>query len=136
MPYARRNALGEIESLHAQSVPGATELVDPRSPEVRRFLGLEGAAGDGSYAALDGDFVRVLEDLVDVLAAKGVLAVGELPVAAQIKYLTRKEHRESRQRRPSVPGYLDSGVVTVIDDSAFGQLANLEPPPSEHGRRP
>jgi hypothetical protein len=136
MPYARRNALGEIESLHAQPVAGASQPVDVHSPEVRRFLGLEGAAGDGSYAALDGDFVRVLEDLVDVLAAKGVLAVGELPVAAQVKYLMRKEHRENRQRRPSGPGYLDSGVVTVIDDSAFGQLADLDPPPpGENGRR-
>lgn len=132
MPYARRNALGEIESLHQQPTPEASERVDAHSDEVRRFLGLPGE-GDG-YGALDGDFVRVLEDVIDLLAAKGALSVGELPVAAQAKYLARKEYRENRQRRTGA-GYMSSGFVTVIDDSAFGQLADLDVPPRERGPR-
>ncbi len=133
MPYARRNALGQIESLHAQPTADASEPVSVDSDEVRRFLGLR--AGGDSYESLDRDFVRVLEDLVDLLAAKGVLAAGELPVAAQAKLLARKEHRESRQRGADA-GYMNTGFVTVIDDSAFGQLADLDMPPRERGPRP
>lgn len=127
MPYARRNAFGQIESLHQRPTPEAGELVDARSDEVRRFLGLpvDGAGEGGSYATLDAEFVRVLEDVIDLLATKGVFSVGELPLATQAKYLARKEHRDSRAGTTGT-GYLSSGFVTVIDDSAFGQLADLD----------
>jgi hypothetical protein len=132
MPYARRNALGQIESLHSQPTADASERVSADSDEVRRFLGLQ--SGGDSYESLDKDFVRVLEDLVDLLMVKGVVAAGELPVAAQAKLLARKEHRESRQRRADA-GYMNTGFVTVIDDSAFGQLADLDMPPRDRGPR-
>jgi hypothetical protein len=132
MPYARRNALGQIESLHSHPTADAPERVSADSDEVRRFLGLE--SGGESYETLDKDFVRVLEDVVDLLMVKGVVAAGELPVAAQAKLLARKEHRESRQRRTD-SAYMNTGFVTVIDDSAFGQLADLEPPPRDRGPR-
>jgi hypothetical protein len=133
MPYARRNALGQIESLHAQPTADASERVSADSDEVRRFLGLQG--GGDNYEALDKDFVRVLEDLIEILMAKGVVAAGELPVAAQAKLLARKEHRESRQRGMGASGYATTGFVTVIDDSAFGQLADLDLPPRDRGPR-
>jgi hypothetical protein len=132
MPYARRNVLGQIESLHAQPTADAPERVSANSDEVRRFLGL--APEGDSYESLDRDFVRVLEDLIDVLMTKGVVAAGELPVAAQAKLLARKEHRESRQNRLT-SGYTTTGFVTVIDDSAFGQLADLDLTPRERGPR-
>jgi hypothetical protein len=132
MPYARRNALGQIESLHSQPIADASERVSADSEEVRRFLGLQ--SGGDNFDTLDKDLVRVLEDLIDLLAAKGVLGAGELPVAAQAKLLARKEHRESRQRRAD-SSYMNTGFVTVIDDSAFGQLADLEPPPRDRGPR-
>ena len=62
------------------------------------------------------------------------MAAGELPVAAQAKLLARKEHRESRQRRTGA-GFMNTGFVTVIDDSAFGQLADPEAPPRDRGPR-
>ena len=134
MPYARRNALGEIESLHARPTPEAVEAVGADSPEVLRFLGLEPGAAAPGFSALDREFVRVLEDLIDLLVVKGVVGAGELPVAAQAKFLARKEHRESRQRHTG-PGYLNTGFVTVIDDSAFGQLADLDMPPRDRSPR-
>lgn len=132
MPYARRDRLGQIESLHAQPTADAHERVSADSDEVRRFLGLQ--PGGDSHEVLDRDFVRVLEDLIDLLVARGVVAAGDLPVAAQAKLLARKEYRDSRQRRAD-SGYMSTGFVTVIDDSAFGQLADLDPPPRDRGPR-
>lgn len=100
---------------------------------MRRFLGLQ--PGGDNYESLGRDFVRVLEDLIDLLLAKGVVAAGELPVAAQAKLLARKERRESRQRGAGPSGYATTGFVTVIDDSAFGQLADLDLPPRDRGPR-
>jgi hypothetical protein len=42
---------------------------------------------------MDADFVRVLEDLIDVLIAKGVLRMTDLPVQAQQKLNQRKQRR-------------------------------------------
>lgn len=135
MPYARRNARGEIESLHRVPTPEASELVHADSDAVRRFLGASPAVSgaEAAYRAHDDDFVRVLEDLIDLLAAKGLVAIGELPVAVQAKYLARKEHRQGRTGDGG--SMFGSGFVTIIDDSAFGQLGELAPPPSERGPR-
>jgi len=42
------------------------------------------------FSALDVAFIRVLEDLVDVLIDKGVLRLTDLPQAAQDKLNVRK----------------------------------------------
>ena len=47
----------------------------------------------GEFGPLDADFIRVVEDLIDVLIQKGVLRVTDLPVGAQRKLAARKHLR-------------------------------------------
>ncbi len=90
MPYLIRNADGLIESLHRQPSAEASEFLDDKHPEVQAFVG-----GDGTdFSRLDADFVRVIEDLVDVLLAKNVLNITDLPAEAQAKLFARKSFRE------------------------------------------
>lgn len=121
MPYVHRNALGEIESLHRSPTLDAVEYLPQASDEVQRFLGRDDNAG--AYARLDADSVRVLEDLIDTLLARGLLRITDLPAAAQAKLFARKELRE---RRNAPAPFAASGFVDIIDDSAFAALGKPE----------
>lgn len=50
--------------------------------------------GASKFSALDEDFIRVLEDLIDALLANGVLRVTDLPPQAMEKLNRRKKVRE------------------------------------------
>lgn len=58
MPYLSRATDGSIASLHSKAADDAVEFLNDQHPEVRAFIGLD---ADG-FAALDADFIRVLED--------------------------------------------------------------------------
>jgi hypothetical protein len=77
MPYVHRTALGEIDSLHRQPLPGASEFLDNDHPEVQRFVGGAAASAD-NFNQLDADFVRVIEDVIDALIMKNVIAITDL----------------------------------------------------------
>ena len=124
MPYVHRSANGEVESLHRAATLEATEFLAAADPDIQRFLSQQSAPN--AYERLDADFVRVLEDLIDVLLGKGMLRITDLPDIVQAKLVIRKEHRE-RGSPVSADYFSSSGFVEVIDDSAFGQLGRFEP---------
>ncbi len=123
MPYAVRNAHGQLTSLHRHD-PGVGDLLSAHDPEVRAFLGLEapadsalGALPSGSAEAgfdrLDADFIRVLEDVIDALTSRNLLNITDLPDIAQTKLFARKSFRERRPKNALDlfrPGDLDSVV--------------------------
>ncbi len=124
MPYVRRHPSGEIESVHRSPSLDATEYLDAAAPELQRFL----ARGDApdAFAQLDGDFVRVLEDLIDLLLARGVVRITDFPAPAQAKLFARKDHRKRSAAALQQQQFAASGFVEIIDDSAFGNLGGLQ----------
>jgi hypothetical protein len=92
MPYARRNAAGEIDSLHRSAQPGS-DLLPDEHPDVQAFVGNRGGATQ-DFTRLDADFVRVIEDVIDTLIVKNVINITELPEQAQAKLFARKSFRE------------------------------------------
>jgi len=110
MPFVRRNAAGAVESLH-RSAAEVPEFLPEHHPDVLAFLA-EGRApaGDdqaaarpageagGQFAALDADFVRVIEDVIDTLISKNVINITDLPLEAQTKLFGRKGYRERRAK--------------------------------------
>ena len=101
MPYVRRNAAGVVESLH-RSAAEAPEFLPEQHPEVRAFLSVSGPAATSDtgeqFAALDADFVRVIEDVIDTLISKNVINITDLPLEAQTKLFSRKSFRERTNR--------------------------------------
>lgn len=96
MPYVVRNAEGQLESLHRQSTEEADEFLEDRHPDVLAFVG---TPDDGaSFSRLDADFVRVIEDLVDVLLSKNIFSITDLPAEAQAKLFARKSFREKASK--------------------------------------
>lgn len=50
-------------------------------------------ADNDTFDRLDADFIRVVEDLIDVLIQKGMLRITDLPPGAQRKLTARKDLR-------------------------------------------
>ena len=92
MPYVRRNAQGQIDSLHRSGDP-ATEFLPDSHPEVQAFVGRT-AEPQEDFSRLDADFVRVIEDVIDTLIVKNVINITDLPEQAQAKLFARKSFRE------------------------------------------
>jgi len=86
---------GNIRSLSAEAAEGAV-AVSIEDPEVQAFL-----------RNLDVDLVRVLEDVVDLLVARGVFRFTALPQSAQHKLLFRKNLRSQWQAVPDPLGTED-----------------------------
>ncbi len=94
MPYVTRDADGHVESLHRHPTDRASEFLDDRHPDVLGFVG----GDDPGFSRLDADFVRVIEDLVDVLLSKNILNITDLPAEAQAKLFARKSFREKASK--------------------------------------
>lgn len=93
MPFVRRSADGQIESLHRHGDAGAEFLPDDHV-DVQDFVGRPADAAKGDFERLDADFVRVIEDVIDTLIIKNVINITELPEQAQAKLFARKSFRE------------------------------------------
>jgi hypothetical protein len=93
MPYVRRNALGQIDSLHRHPDAGASEFVDDQHPDIQAFLGRDSESPE-AFSRLDAEFVRVIEDVIDTLIIKNIINITDLPSGAQAKLFARKSFRE------------------------------------------
>jgi len=99
MPYAIRNEAGDIVALtHSPNKEGDVPVVFS-DPEVLQFL--TRAIGQSDHGKKfhellmqDLQQIRIVEDLIDLLTAKGTILFSELPVAAQQKILRKKTRRE------------------------------------------
>jgi len=54
----------------------------------------EAHRGKQNFSALDDDFIRVLEDVIDALLTNGTLRLTDLPPHAQAKLNERKRERD------------------------------------------
>jgi hypothetical protein len=120
MPFVRRAANGQIESLHRHASEQAQEFLADSHPEVQAFVG-PGVPRRDDFDRLDADFVRVIEDVIDTLIVKNVINITDLPAEAQAKLFARKSFRE-RVTKNSLRLFGDSGFADVVDDTNFTDL--------------
>ena len=91
MAFVQRDATGEIIAVSREARAGFSEALPDDHPDLQTFL--KSVVDYTELARTDLDFVRVLEDLLDVLFAKGVLLFTELPEEAQAKIMQRRALR-------------------------------------------
>ncbi len=92
MAFVKRDDSGAIVAVSRAAAPDFSEALPDDHPDLLSFLK---SVGDYTeLARTDLDFVRVLEDLLDVLIAKGVLLFTELPEEAQAKIMQRRALRK------------------------------------------
>ena len=95
MPFIKRDQSGKIDAVSLNESADFAEFVDAESAEIEVFLEDARPSAD-SLRESDSDLVRVLEDLIEMLTAKGVIMFTELPESAQQKILFRKRLRKDR----------------------------------------
>ena len=126
MRYVVRDTKGSIVSLHREEVPGA-EVLPLSHPDIQAFLtGTDGK----SFAMMDADLVRVLEDLIDVLLRRNVFRITDLPLEAQVKLFERKHFRENLQTH-ALNLFTDQQAQVTGGQgaqSSFGGLSGLADP--------
>ena len=91
MPYVKRDEAGALIAISRTQQEGFSEELSSDSAELAAFLEEDG--GEKSIAATDQDFVRVLEDVVQLLIDKGVILFTDLPDSAQEKIMLRQQLR-------------------------------------------
>ena len=94
MPYVRRNENGEISAVSQEKLDNITESVDENSAELHRFLHSVNQKKE-QIEQTDLNFVRVLEDVIDLLIAKNIILLTELPSKAQQKIAERQHLRSA-----------------------------------------
>ena len=95
--YIKRNQEGEVIALSQTPLEGMSEQLDDDAPEVHQFLKNKMSQRMLTLEQSDQAMARVLEDLINVLVDKGTIRFTDLPDAAQLKLLSRRELRGQRQ---------------------------------------
>ncbi|QTP59416.1 tryptophan synthase subunit beta like protein [Billgrantia antri] len=107
--YIKRNESGQVVQVSREATAECREFVPPCSPELQSFVA-EDDAENLALSKSDLAFVRVLEDVINVLMDKGVISFTDLPEPAQQKLM---ERQSLRKRRNSV-GLMSDGDDGVI----------------------
>lgn len=93
MLYALRDEVGAIVALSEQQLNDQWKEVDQKDSELQLFLEKKMADGQKVMQTSDIDFIRVLEDLIDLMIAKNIISFTDFPAGAQKKLLARRGYR-------------------------------------------
>ena len=91
MAFVKRDGNGAIEAVSREPAAGFAEELADDDAELQGFLHSMGAHSE--LARSDLEFVRVLEDVLNLLMEKNVLMFTDLPPEAQKKVLQRQALR-------------------------------------------
>lgn len=91
MFYVQRGADGTVSGVSVEPQVSGEPPLPANHPDVVEFLLRHGdqAAATAALAATDTNLARVVEDLVSLLAERGVILFTDLPQQAQRKLLLR-----------------------------------------------
>lgn len=106
--YIQRNASGDIVQLSREATADCREFIDPGTPELLAFIGDHEGAQQAALRRSDLEFVRVLEDVIELLMNRGAISFTDLPAAAQEKLMARQSLRD---RSNSVNLMSDDSVI-------------------------
>lgn len=97
MPYIQRDQAGRISAVSVEQTEGIAEWIELDAPELIAYLSRFGGTADvnGALAESDQALIRVVDDLINVLAEKNLMRFTDLPEAAQKKLLERRSLRQS-----------------------------------------
>lgn len=91
MLYVARDSAGRICELHTSPIGEAQEALPADNPEALQFIHERWRQNE--LSELDRDFVRAIEDTIELLIAKELILFTDLPPKVQEKLLRRKEIR-------------------------------------------
>ncbi|WP_333609188.1 tryptophan synthase subunit beta like protein [Arsukibacterium sp.] len=102
--FVKRDQHGEICAVSLHQTADCAEFIDDKAADLIEFCQRHFADTQQNNTKehpgrqlqiSDADLARVLEDVIDALSIKGILAFTDLPLAAQQKLLQRKHLRKN-----------------------------------------
>ncbi|MEZ5525483.1 MAG: tryptophan synthase subunit beta [Pseudomonadales bacterium] len=93
MPYIKRDEQGRVCAVSAMACEGFDEQLAEDSVELQGFID-PWQPDRHQLDETDLGFIRVLEDLIDLLIEKNLICFTDLPQAAQVKIQQRQHLRE------------------------------------------
>ena len=102
MPFVERDPSGAIVALRDAPTARALEVLDDDAAEIVHFRRQRLRADEAleTLRASDDEFIRVLDDLIDLLVAKDVIRLDELPAAVREKLSRRAALRDRYRGAP------------------------------------
>ncbi|MDP0561079.1 MAG: tryptophan synthase subunit beta like protein [Candidatus Endonucleobacter sp. (ex Gigantidas childressi)] len=94
MLYVLRSDEGKIKAVSEEAISSEWQAVDLEDSALHSFLDNNPSHGSQVMKAVDINFIRVLEDVIDLLIDKKLIQFTELPASVQVKVLNRKRYRE------------------------------------------
>ena len=96
MPFVKRDEQGAVVAVSQELSSDCSEELPKDDPALAAFFARVGSSSDASSLdTSDQDLIRVLEDVVELLIAKGLILFTELPERAQQKIM-RRQHMRSQ----------------------------------------
>lgn len=95
MPYVKRDSEGEIIAIALNRDSDHEEYLEASDSQLAGFSAAINSPMD-SLRDSDQGLIRVLDDLVELLTAKGIILFTELPESAQEKIIRRRGLRQTR----------------------------------------
>ena len=103
MPFVKRDGEGAITAVSQVGEAGFTEELPASDERLAEFL--SGVSdGRSSLDSTDQDFIRVLEDVVELLINKGIILFTDLPDSAQSKMMQRQRMRSELKDKLNLIG--------------------------------
>ena len=93
MLYVLRDEGQQIIAVSDRELGDSWNPVDLEDEALHAFLQKNPTIGNKVMQAADADFIRVLEDVIDLLCDKQVIQFTELPDPVQNKLLNRRRYR-------------------------------------------
>lgn len=94
MLYVLRDDQGEIHAMSDKALTEQWSTIPADDPAMLRFLQNNPETANKLMESSDVDFIRVLEDVVDLLMEKQIIHFTDFPDAVQQKLLSRRHYRE------------------------------------------
>ena len=110
MPYVRRDNQGNITAISDREEQGITEKIDKNNPQLIRYL-QKLSNRQNLVADTDLSFIRVLEDIIDVLITKNHIRFTDLPSEAQEKFRIRRALRDHDKTKLDILSDDDEGFI-------------------------
>ena len=94
MPYIQRGTDGKIIAGSNDPLNAPTEQISAEAPELRAFFSMLDQQ-EKVFETSDLKLIRVIEDVIDLLIAKNVICITDLPPPVQSKLMERRSLRQS-----------------------------------------
>jgi len=112
MFYVQRDQYNALVRVEAQAFAESTGTLPADHQDIQAWFATD--VIDNSLKQLqqsDSEMIRVLDDLIQVLTAKGVIRITDLPPAAQVKVMERTQARTAL-----------GGLSELINDDESGLI--------------